>query len=486
MTAAGLLQLSFLLGAAAVTNANEFRVGQRDTIYNSTDLGNVETNIPRRNYPLQDSLIRPARSGGPVFDQPMSTLRRNADSMTFFMCNGWSCNFFKGTLAKPLGTLSSVRAPDYGILQSNELLYVDTVVASSSPLSSPRARSVFTIRYDKTDRVWMDYVWIPNIYKVQASDVPEPNPEQVKAGDLLGLVHVETMVLTSAKDSMFNSVYSIGLAYSADTGRRWAYCGDIIRTGCNSGNGTNNIGGIPYIVYEDAKNTKWLYVYYNEFGNPLWFYPPRDFHCGKRQCVARDTLSDALVKARHNFNHSRSFVLHDVPVFHKCKGTAPAEWSAKKAVEKDTGVQIIPRCPDVPVPFPGEGGGGADSLLYDFHSDAAYCSVLGKYVITVSNGPGSPPAFGALMLYSSTDGVNWGSPTIIDTAAVPGYYVEKAHSFFAALDSSAADDCHEVGKQFYIYFPYTYFRDKWHPPRNQDFFRRQITVVPDTVTRKTK
>jgi hypothetical protein len=486
MTALALLQVFFLLGAAAVINSDHFRVGQRDTIYNSADLGNVETDIPRRRYPLQDSLVRPARSGWPVFDQPMSTLRRNADSMTFLMCNGWSCNSFSGTLVKPLGSLSAVRAPDYRILQSTELLHVDSAAASPLPPSSPRDRSVFTVRYDKTNKVWMDYLWIPNIYKVQAPDVHEPNKEHVKAGDLLGLVHVETMVLTPAKDSMFDSVYSIGLAYSADTGRHWAYCGDIIRTGCNSGNGTNNIGGSPYIVYTDEKNIRWLYVYYNEFGDPLWFYPPRNFRCGKRQCVARDTLSDALVKARHNFNHSGSFVLYDVPVFHKCKGTAPVAWSAKKAVEKDTGVQIIPRCPDIPVPFPGEGGGGADSLLYDFHSDAAYCSVLGKYLITVSNGPGSPPAFGALMLYSSTDGVNWGSPIVIDSASLPGYYVEKAHSFFAAIGSSAADDCHEVGRQFYIYFPYTYFPDKWHPPRNQDFFRRQITVVPDAVQGKTR
>jgi hypothetical protein len=471
--------ISVLFAMTAVTNAQVIRVGQRDTIYDTTHINVIYQDCPTPSAPAIDLLLRPWKDDHwPVLDQGISTLRINADSTMFFICNGVGANFYKGTLASPFGSLSSRRNPNSYATQMNELLYYQTVTSFPSP--SRRARNVFTLRYDIFHNCWLDEIWIPNVYKVQASDVPKNNPSGIKAGDLLGLVHVETL---DGPGTGVRAVYSMGLAYSSDAGLHWAYCGDIIRTGCNTGNGTNNIAGTPYIIYTDAQNTKWLYVYYNEFGDSGWYnHNPRNFKCGKRQCVARDTLPDVLTKARYFWNSASNInptsdTIH-VPKFHKYKGFTIG-WSRTSAVNQDTGAQIIPPCPSVHVPF--NTNGDPDSLLYDFDSDAAYCKALKKYLITVSNGPypgaGSQSPFGALMLYSSIDGVNWGNPIIVDTASLPGFYIEKAHSFFAALDTSAADDCHEVGKQFYIYFPFTY----WQATRTQDFFRRQISVGSDIV-----
>lgn len=107
----------------------------------------------------------------------------------------------------------------------------------------------------------------------------------------------------------------------------------------------------------------------------------------------------------------------------------------------------------------------------NLHADAAYCRPLKKFLITVSNGPHTD-VNGTLTLYSSEDGINWKDPLPVEPLVdnSPGrppywvdnidsshYYIEKPHSFFATLDPDASNDCHEVGGDFYIFTPYTYF-----------------------------
>jgi hypothetical protein len=458
----------------AFANAQTIHIGARETVYTSAQLSTIPMTIPSAVRAVSDSQV-PL-----LIDAPLATLRKDGGTMTFFSTNGHAIDRYDGTPERPFG-------PGQGKAGRGRVQWVEWVNRDISyRLSGPRERNVNTLRYDTKKRCWIDYTWIPNIYKVKASDAADAASALVKEGDLFAFVHVETMP-AGAGTPVF--VFSIGCAYSADTGRTWVYCGDIIRTACNSGNGTNNIGGIPSMVYTDSQGVKWFYAYFNDFADPDWYNKtPKDFHNGKRQCVARAPVNDALVKARNIYGRvrkARLFSQKDVPVFHKY--AAEGVWSEKSAVARDTGAQIIPKCPGIPVPFPFSSGlsdGGPDSLLYDFHSDAAYCRPLGKYLITVSNGPDPRSGFGALLLYSSIDGIHWGDPVIVDSAA-GAQYIEKPHSFFASLDPDASDDCSEVGKRFYILYPFSYY---WLDPRlpagkqwtlrKQELFRRLITIGP--------
>lgn len=478
-----------LLVGAGAANAQIIKIGALDTLYNGTDLRKFPQITP------SDSFCKATGKGNwpMMVDAPLITLKKNNnpnnDTTIFISTSGHGFDRHVGSLQKPFGPPGSdcCHIPNTypgqysGTLQKVALKNIDSSTVPD-PEHHPRDRNVIKIRYNRTAGWWYDHIWIPNVYQVQPSDTPYTN--NMKAGDLLGFVHIETNADGNANNQR---VFSIGITYSKDTAKSWAYCGDIIRAACNASGydtslhhfyPTNNMAGIPYIIYTDLSNKKWFYVYFNDFGDASWYYD-MDFTAGKRQCVARDTLSDVLrraakiydsLKTNKNYDYK-----NDVPKLYKYLGNGVwASGTNNDAVNSTVeGFQIIPQCPGIPVPFHGRPG--ADSLLYDFHSDAVYCKELKKYLITVTNGCDPNSGFGALVLYSSTDGVNWGNPKIIDTTAQAGYFIEKPHSTFVSLASDASADCHEVGKQFYIFYAFTYLP----ATKNQEYFRRLITIVPD-------
>ena len=81
---------------------------------------------------------------------------------------------------------------------------------------------------------------------------------------------------------------------------------------------------------------------------------------------------------------------------------------------------------------------------YDFHSDAAYCRPLGRYLITVQT-----HAANELKLYSSANGLDWVFEKNLDVA--PGCM--HPYSSIVGFGDDSTPDSHEVGSEFYIYFP---------------------------------
>jgi hypothetical protein len=81
---------------------------------------------------------------------------------------------------------------------------------------------------------------------------------------------------------------------------------------------------------------------------------------------------------------------------------------------------------------------------YDFHSDATYCKPLGRYLITVQTHGDN-----TLLLYSSTNGVDWQFTAELDRA--PNCMLP--YSSFISFSKDDAVDGHEVGSEFYIYYP---------------------------------
>jgi hypothetical protein len=344
---------------------------------------------------------------------------------------------------------------------------------SSKPTTSPTANdriSPIETELRMVGTSFLDRPYVPNVYKVTATDLSSTYPN-LAAGDLLGFVHVETSLI-AANDGP----YTIGIAYSKTSGETWVYCGDIVRTANNISEGTDNITGIPYLVVGS-----YFYVYYCDYPKPGWCCASGSAS-GKRPCVARGYLPSVLGKASNayaeRFNSKTTNV--QVEPFYKyiyvnASGsysrdlTNSLNWDSQIAAPTGTnsahaGADILPiRLPNM--------------AWIDLHSDAAFCSALNKYLITVSNGPADQTVPGTLALYSSGDGVNWINPVVIDATTASGYYIEKAHSFFVSLNSDAADDSHIVGKQFYIYTPYTYY-NSGHVV-SQVLCQHKITIIPD-------
>jgi hypothetical protein len=312
----------------------------------------------------------------------------------------------------------------------------------------------------------------------------------MNVGDLIGFVHTENFQTPSSG----LRTYTIGLAYSksADNGQKWTYASDIIRpyyqfgpdSAQQNGNNNHNIGGVPYIVYvESATKDSSFYVYFNEYvdsANPN----PRPLS-GKRLSVARARVADVvsslnsvmvadvkvqnaknmlnsspaadqLLLAIQNYDNAirdANIARQNMVKWHKYRGAN--EWSTLNADSTNT--------PSSPLPVSEQGADIGYSFyvttdvrgcvgFYDLHSDAAYCSALGEYLMTINTS-----GYGLLLLYTSSDGINWRNPIGIDDD-FPGWQapapdaIEQTHSFFVDPNS---EDGHVVGKTFYIIWPRT-------------------------------
>ena len=263
----------------------------------------------------------------------------------------------------------------------------------------------------KTDDEFWDYngyyqnmeqegIWILGMYKREN-------------GDLLGITHSEVRDFPGKRE---NQVFAIGLGYSTDQGESWTYCGEIVR----AAHPAMNVGGGPYIIRKD-----YLYVYYNDVDTVT-----RE----KRLCVARAKLKTVLRDASN----------HKVGKWMKYRD---GKWNTP-GLSDITGTNVIPK-------FNGR--------LGDLHSDAAYCTALGKYLLTVQTGRANK-----LLLYSSTDGLDWVHEAVVDVAREDEL---QAYSAFVDFDGPT-DDCREVDDSFYIYYP----RKRIEDHEYDYMYRRLITI----------
>jgi hypothetical protein len=264
--------------------------------------------------------------------------------------------------------------------------------------------------FSKTDDEFWDYngyyqgleeegIWILGMYKREN-------------GDLLGITHSE---VRDFPGEMEDQVFAIGLGYSTDDGASWTYCGEIVR----AGDPHANVGGGAFIIKDD-----YLYVYYND----------RDtINKIKSPCVARAKLSQVLKDASK----------HKVGPWNKYRD---GKWDTP-GLSDIAGTGVIPRV------YGSE----------DVHSDAAWCTALGKYLLTVQTGRANK-----LLLFSSTDGVNWEQAAVVDVGAENEI---QAYSAFVDFDGPT-DDCSGVDGSFYIYFP----RKRVDDHEYDYMYRRLVTI----------
>jgi hypothetical protein len=182
-----------------------------------------------------------------------------------------------------------------------------------------------------------------------------------------------------------------------------------------------NVGGGAYILRGD-----YIYAYYND-KNPA-------VSNLRIACVARANLNEVAAAAAE----------HRVTV-----------WNTYR-----DGLWDIPALSSTP---------GSDVLnrVYgneDMHADAAYCSELGRYLMTSHDTPNHK-----LLLFSSEDGLDWTLETVVDET---DEYVLQPYAAFVDYNSPT-DDGRVVGGSFYIYYP----RMSIVNQNNSAMYRRSVTVT---------
>jgi len=233
---------------------------------------------------------------------------------------------------------------------------------------------------------------------------------QLENGNLLGITHAEINYTKNRKEQRF----VVGIGYSTNRGDKWTYCGEIIK----AADERQNVGGGAYILKED-----YIYVYYNDVDPSTRT---------RLACVARAKL-DEVAKAAAR---------HEVTTWHKYRN---GRWDTP-GLSGTPGSNIIPRV------YGSE----------DLHADAAYCTALGRYLMTVQTGN-----IHKLLLFSSKDGIDWKRETIVDETDAD---VIQPYAAFVDFNGSS-DDGRIVDDHFYIYFP-----RKRRDHNQDDMFRCLITI----------
>jgi hypothetical protein len=256
-----------------------------------------------------------------------------------------------------------------------------------------------------------------------------------KTDTYLGIMHVEDFGKCRTWGNYCDSVqYHLGIGISLDKGKTWRYGGKIVDPQLNKGVGSN-VGGGAFLV-----RNGYIYAYFNE----------RVAAGTRNLSVARanvSTVLDNLQKCVTSANPCTQ------TVWKKFNSNNMSNEGFNEPAFGGAGSNIIPTHPGFP-----------DRPYYDFHSDAVYSSATRKFYITVN------VQEYAMLIYASTDGVNWGSPSVVD--ATPGK--NKVYGTFASL-SDASDDSRLVGKQFYLIYPRKSISDYFY----DDIYRTTVTVSND-------
>lgn len=339
-------------------------------------------------------------------DATLSTVRVDPATIHYYAWHWWGVAKYAGTPEKPFETHIGDKCLDQAFPHNPEF---------------------------HTGRI---YAFIPSIYVDNL-------------GNYLGFVHVEdgSTVIPTYNDTRCNTRndgvptngnpygpgtrYSIGLAYSTDQGETWRFLGHIIRPNHENGVATN-IGGAPYIVKDG-----YFYCYFNEHVLVGGVNT-------RRLSVARAPVDAVLAAARNN--QVTQWIKYN-------SGTGGFNLEAGNGgpfgVPTGTASNVIPAHPSYPM---------TNQNYYDVHTDAVYSSVLKKYLLLVN------VIFSATLMYSSEDGVTWSNYSIIDNTAVMNYTNSGCnctqqssiqHGFpTISTVSSQAGDIHEVGRQFYVIYPF--------------------------------
>ncbi len=220
---------------------------------------------------------------------------------------------------------------------------------------------------------------------------------QLENGDLLAITHAEYHYPDDPKEKYASGHrFALGLGYSTDGGDHWIYCGEIVK----AANDATNIGGGAYIL-----RAGYIYAYYNDVD------PASGQKLG---CVARAKLDEVAEAAAR----------HRVTIWHKYRD---GKWDVP-GLSGLPGGDILPRI------YGGE----------DLHADAAYCTALDKYLMTVHT-----HGVGKLLLFSSGDGLAWEQVAVVDET--DGSTMQP-YAAFVDYNSPTADGF-VVGNLFYIYYP---------------------------------
>ena len=111
------------------------------------------------------------------------------------------------------------------------------------------------------------------------------------------------------------------------------------------------------------------------------------------------------------------------------------------------GMNIIPPHPSFPR---FNAGGFNDGFNYDIHQDAIYSKASGKYYLSVGV-QGNPGDIHGLLLYSSSDGIHWNNPKIIEGPSSDDR--QPYATMISPLKSSK--EMLECGSFFYLTYPRT-------------------------------
>jgi hypothetical protein len=445
-----------LLATTEVAGAQVVQIGSAEIVYDcnpQAGFGYMNRNV-KTMTPI-DSLADPPSSpfSAPPYqfwyDAPMNTLRQN-NRITFLYFSANGTDKFEGDLSST--TFGEVSGGFHRPI--HDMWNNDTNVATSR-----LSRTAYTqtgkvkLRYDATRNsshgvpFFIDVPWIPNVYEISGNGADSL--------ELLGFVHLESTIGAARHDfySGTNVSYQIGIAYyNKRNGEKWTYCGDVIRPSINAGTGSN-IGGIPYVVNRTNDS---FYVYFNDFARV-------GSRHDKRLCVARARISDVVSNARKG------------KVISWQKYNSSSGWTSDAL--NSVGTSVIPHAN-----FPSGIASRAiiDSQEFDLHADAAFCKPLNKYLLTANTG-----GYGQLFLYSSSDGIAWDTVGRVESnwdcdGTIHGMCLMQVHSFFASLDPDAADDCHDVGRTFFIYYSRTFANTRIADLHHQWLLRRKVTIVPGT------
>jgi len=512
-------------------------VGPPEVVYSYTGAGSNNPAVPLKNVKTVNPVYGSITHGqGDFFiDAPLLTLRTGANALRLYNANYRGIDMYQGDVNNPLQS-AGFNNKRIGVWKNANC--GKTSVNSFSEASSNV--SIFGLIHDysgvnmpteitapsSTWARWRTDQWIANVYQVTSQDCDKlkvyrdnknpPVQTTIKPGDLLGLVHLETTMegntqTVSSVTGLYNDDstdkanngpnrsfaltntdnfykccrYRIGMAFSRDTGKTWTYCGDIIKTrstfgpiwSTNSvtqpGVGLMNIEGIPYVVKNDS-----FYVYFCEqdFSN----YPTS---VAQGESVARAKVSEVLFAAANisltptsadtnslkNFNKTYNGVAINFKgqPFKKFNGTS---FSLNGDNTGNAGFLLISQYGQ-----PGEG--------LDYHADAAYCKALKKYLLTVNTRSynAATRVYNKLLLYVSDDGLNWNkSPIIVDDGEKDGSGQgswEKGQAFFVTMDPGDPADCHEVNKEFYLFWERKSPDTGTYPPFSQSLMRAKIAVL---------
>jgi hypothetical protein len=298
----------------------------------------------------------------------------------------------------------------------------------------------------------------------QPSDQVEfiPNVYAVSQHELLGLVHCERrsnglMIDRKDPERILDRLYAVGIAWSSDTGITWTYCGDVVlpcwdriddRVILHNGSEhtvMSNIGGIPYIITGAASAHSMLTLIFNETPKKHPFTYP---------AAARAPLDSVIFYARKGM----------VRIEHWKKRTSSA-WSADPV--HGCAARLLSKEPS--------------NVVYDTHSDAAFCTATGRFLMTVNAVDHSwypDSLLFSLLLFSSPDGETWTQVATLERSAA----FQPVYSSFISEDRNASLDDRAVGKEFYILYARRPMRDSRLDYSHPDLYAIKVNVAAASST----